>query len=242
MNRDRTISDEQLNAYIDGQLDLPEQSRLLEILRDDPDLIRRNCELQKVHELVRLTYQSEHTPETINLPRRPRHKWLMSMAAALLIGFGVLLGWFGTNLNGHSSSLIELAKTVHVNPGNNTTRPWRIMLHVSSNDPYRFEVLLDETENLLKSSLKHQQAVEVEILTNGQGLELVRNSNQPYALRLRALQDKFNNLVISACDQALTRLREKGIKVELLPKTRVVPSAIHEVLARQKQGWTYIRI
>lgn len=242
MSKDNSVSDEQLNAYIDGQLDLPEQSRLLEMLRDNPELSRRNCELQKVHELVKLTYQTEAAPEAEAPPPYLHHKWLMGVAAALLVGFGVLLGWVGINITGHDPSLIELANTVHVNPDAGEQHTWRVMLHVSSNDPHRFKILLDETENLLKTSVQDHQAVEVEILTNGDGMELVRNSNKPYARRLKSLQDEYKNLVVSACNQTLSRLRKQGIDIKLLPKTRVVPSAINEALARQKNGWTYIRI
>jgi intracellular sulfur oxidation DsrE/DsrF family protein len=242
MSKDNSVSDEQLNAYIDGQLDVPEQSRLLEMLRDNPELSRRNCELQKVHELVKLTYQTEQTPEISTAPPHMHQKWLMGVAAALLVGFGVLLGWFGLNLSNHDPSLLELARTVHVDPTSGEQHPWRVMLHVSSNDPHRFKILLDETENLLKTSLQDHKAVEVEILTNGKGMELVRNSNKPYARRLKSLQDEYQNLVVSACNQTLSRLRKQGIDIELLPKIRVVPSAINEALARQKRGWTYIRI
>lgn len=240
MNRDKTLSDEQLNAYVDGQLDLKEQSHLLEMVRDNPQLGRRHCALQKAHELVRLTYQSEPVPDTITPSRIPPSRWFMGLAAMLLVGFGALLGWAGFSMN-NPGSLIELASTVHANPANATEQPWRVMLHVSSNQPRRFEILLNETEKLLKNSLAKQQAVEVEILTNGKGLSLVRN-NSPHARRLQALQDQYPSLVVSACNETLTRLRREGISVELLPQTRIVSSALNEALSRQQEGWTYIRI
>lgn len=241
MNRDKTLSDEQLNAYIDGQLDLKEQSHLLELVRDNPELGRRHCALQKAHELVRLTYRSEPVPDTTTPPRTPPSRRFMGLAAMLLIGFGAVLGWAGFSMN-NPGSLIELASTVHAKPANGTAQPWRVMLHVSSNQPRRLEILLNETENLLKNSLARQQAVEVEILTNGKGLSLVRNNNSPHARRLQALQDKYRNLVVSACNETLTRLRREGVSVELLPQTRIVSSALNEALSRQREGWTYIRI
>lgn len=242
MNRDKTLSDEQLNAYVDGQLDLGEQSRLLEIMRDNPELGRHNCHLQKAHELVKLTYQSEPVPDTTRPPRTSSSRWFMGLAAMLLIGFGAVLGWAGFNMN-PPNSLMELASTVHANPANATAQPWRVMLHVSSDDqPRRFKILLDETENLLKNSLARQQPVEVEILANGKGLALLRNDNSPHARRLQTLQKKYHNLVVSACNETLSRLRREGVAVELIPQTRIVSSALNEALARQRQGWTYIRI
>ncbi|MGD8711683.1 MAG: hypothetical protein PVG50_02495 [Thiohalophilus sp.] len=243
MNRDNRVSDEQLNALVDGQLDLDEQTRLLKILRDDPELSRKNCEFQKVHGLVKLTYESEQTPQyTSPVQRESRHRWLMGVAATLLVGFGVVMGWLVSNVNNNPSSLLELAHTVHVTPNSDEQQTWKVLLHVSSNDPYRFNILLNEAENLLKTSLKKHQSVEVEILTNGEGMELVHDSNRTYARRLKTLQQKYDNLVVSACNQSLKRLREQGINIQLLPQTRIVPSAINEALARQKKGWTYIRI
>lgn len=242
MNREDTVSDETLNASIDGQLDRKDQARLMERLRNDPALAQRGCQLQKAHELVRLAYQSEQPHESPRPAPAARRPWRTGLVASLLIGFGMVLGLLGgTYYSQQPSSLLELASTVHT-PDAGDKPLWRVLLHVSTHDPYRFRILLEETEKLLESSRKEHQAVEVQILANGEGLELVRNSNTPHARRLRALQDRYSNLVVSACNEALTRLRQKGVDIELLPQTRVVSSALDEILHRQKQGWTYIRI
>lgn len=245
MKKELHFSDEQLNAYIDGQLDVKEQAELLTAIRENPELGIRNCELQKVHELVRLTYYAEPVPTDLHTrPQRNRFgPALRGIAAVLLLGIGILIGWLGSQPAASNSSLLELARTVHNNPASNEQDIWKVMLHVSTDDQFRLKVVLDEAENLLRNSLQNRQRVEVEILTNGKGLELVRNSQRPYARKLQQLQDQYSNLVVSACNQALQRLQqEKGITLELLPETRIVPSAINEVLKRQKQGWTYIRI
>lgn len=247
MSKDKTISDEQLNACIDGQLDHSDQERLLEMLRDNPEMAHRNCQLQKAHELVRLTYHSEQPPENGSAGYTPPRHWMMGLVASLLIGMGVLIGMIGGGYFKQNSSLLELANTIHTpsseqGPLAGDKQHWQVMLHVNSNDPYRFSVLLDETEQLLEDSRKNQQEIEIEILTNGPGLELVRDSDTPHARRLRALQDRYSNLVVSACSQALKRLRQKGTDIKLLPKTRVVPSALDNILRRQREGWTYIRI
>lgn len=137
MNRDNRVSDEQLNALVDGQLDLDEQTRLLKILQDNPELNRKNCELQKVHGLVKLTYESEQTPQyTSPVRQESRHRWVMGLAATLLVSFGVAMGWLVSNVSNNPSSLLELAHTVHVTPNEDGQQPWRVLLHVSSNDPH----------------------------------------------------------------------------------------------------------
>ena len=240
MNDKANISDEHLNAFIDNQLDVHEKSDVLDALRHDSELSHRRCELQKVQDLMQLTYQIE--PGKSAPHRRLRsNQWSIMVAACLALAIGLGVGWYGHQHWSPQTSLLDLAQTIHSSPGNHQDE-WKILLHVSSNDPLRFNVLLDETEQLLQNSLYSAQKLQVEILTNSKGLELVKN-NTRHADRIATLQQRYDNLVFSACNQALKRVqKDQGIAVELLPGTRVVKSAIGQVLKRQKQGWTYLKI
>jgi len=74
-------------------------------------------------------------------------------------------------------------------------------------------------------------------------LALVTNAGNEYNRRLQKLQLKYQNLVVMACGQTLKRFkRSTGKPVDLLPDTNVVTSAINQIVKRQKQGWSYIRI
>ncbi|MCK5721001.1 MAG: hypothetical protein KAI84_00555, partial [Gammaproteobacteria bacterium] len=64
-----------------------------------------------------------------------------------------------------------------------------------------------------------------------------------YNKRLQNLQLKYENLAVLVCGQTLKRVqREQGKKLNLLPNTNVVSSAINQIVKRQKNGWSYIRI
>jgi len=83
----------------------------------------------------------------------------------------------------------------------------------------------------------------LEILTNSDGVALVTNNHKQYNHRLQKLQQKYQNLVVMACGKTLKRLqRTQGKPVDLLPQTGVVISAINQIVKRQKEGWSYIRI
>ena len=239
------FSDERLNAFIDNEVDMTEKQQVFEAFRHDEALRKRACELQKTHDLVKLTYQSVEPPASYQTPLRSKSRpWFMhSMAAGILVVVGSLLGWFSHQQMNPKNGLLELARVVESPQMASPDAIRKIMLHVSTNDEYRLNIMLEETEHLLKTSQQGNEKVFVEILTNGPGLELVKKSGSRSALRLQELQTRYDNLFVTACAQAIERVRiDKGIELELIPNTTVVRSSLSEVLERQREGWTYIRI
>jgi len=239
------FSDERLNAFIDNEVDLSDKQQIYEAFRRDEALRKRTCELQKTHDLVKMTYQSVELPPGYETPLRKQSRpWLLrSMAAGILVLAGSLLGWFSHQQMPPKNSLLNLARVVQAPQIANADADHRIMLQVSTNDEYRLNIMLEETEHLLKTSREDGEKVFVEILANGPGLELVDKSGSAPALRLQELQSHYDNLYVTACAQAIERLRvEKGIELELIPSATVVRSSLSEVLKRQREGWTYIRI
>jgi len=239
------FSDERVNAFIDNEADLAEKNQIFEAFRHDETLRKRACELQKTHDLIKLTYQSVEPPANYQTPLRSQTRpwFLRSMAAASLLLVGSLLGWFGHQQMAPQISLLDLARVVQPGQAVKTNVARKIMFHVSTNDKYRLNIMLDETEHLLKASREDGKKVFVEILTNGPGLALVDKTRSGPAQRLEKLQTRYDNLYVTACAQAIKRLQvTKGIKLDLIPKATVVRSALGEVLKRQHEGWTYIRI
>ncbi|HEB55716.1 MAG TPA: hypothetical protein ENI98_05310 [Gammaproteobacteria bacterium] len=239
------FSDERLNAFIDNEMDLAEKQRVFEAFRQDEALRKRACELQKTHDLIKLTYQSVNPPTSYQTPLRSQARpWFLSnmVAATILVVVSSLLGWFGHQALTPNSSLLDLARAVQPPQAVNSGAR-KIMLHVSTSDEYRLNIMLEETEHLLKASRKNGEKVFVEILANGPGLKIVDNIGSAPARRLQKLQTRYDNLYVTACAQAIERLRiTKGIKLDLIPNASVVRSSLSEVLKRQREGWTYIRI
>lgn len=245
MNHNEQFSDEMLNAFIDDQLDRNEREQILSALRHDNVLTQRVCDLQKVRSLVQLAYnEKDIVPEHQQASSQESSYWLRkSIAASILILVGVLSGWFTHQYTVTDKSLVEYAQTIRNNPALADNETWQVMLHVSHNQERRFNVLLDEAEDLLATYKKNKQPLQLEILANGKGLDLVKNDKSPYVLRLKQLQKDYDNLIVSVCGQTLQRIqKETGKPVDLIPDAHVVRSAIYQVGKRQKQGWTYIHI
>ncbi|MFV1985225.1 MAG: hypothetical protein ACC657_16880 [Thiohalomonadales bacterium] len=238
------FSDEFINSYLDNELDIKEQEELLEALRQDTELSARVCRLKNVKDMVQLAYQTENF-STTNNEKQKQHRYLAPAIAASLLFIGITVGWFANNNLSQQPSLLELARTVQLphQPVLQEQKNWRLMLHVNSYDPKRYAILLNETEELLKTSLQNNEKVQIELLTNGPGLSLMKDQDKAFTRKLTELADKYDNFTLLACEKALKRLQvEKGIRLKLIPQAATVNSALHHVIQRQKEGWSYINI
>lgn len=251
MSAERNISDEHLNAFVDNQLDADEKSRILLAINADETLNRRACELRRLRELVQHAYD---TPP----PSPPRQSfsgrgktWRQITAASLLLALGGTLGWFS---HAQQAQPLELQamyldeekafQTAKLNQAPIAERSERkILLHISSAEPDKLERALDTAEELLTTYEKLRQPIELELVANAGGLNLLRADTSPYAERIRQLQWQYENLTFLACQTAMDRLRrEHASTPELLPEAIITPSALEEILNRLQQGWMYISV
>lgn len=237
-------SDEMLNAFLDDELHSEERKHIIHDLRTDRDLQERLCQLEQIRKMVSIAYYdvpaSEEQPAT-HMPRRQKHRTTIAAGMVLAI-VGVLSGWLGHSYLKQDDSLVSLADQVQYNqPG--VAQPWKVLLHVTSDDPYRLNIMLEEAEKILREYEHRQQAVTIQVLANGNGLNLLRSDTSHYAKRIAALQKRYHNLIFTACANAMARVEHKtGKPVHLLPATEITPSALGEVLNKQREGWTYIKI
>ena len=241
---DKQFSDEFLNAYIDNELADEDRQRLIEALRDDDALGQRLCGLRTVRDLVQLGYQQARGEARHEQRQQPASNWSRGIAALLLLGLGLGAGWLTHSSLRQGQSLMDIARTVEVSQAEQAGRDIvRIMLHVTTDDRFKLATVLDEAEQLLSAHSEHGQPVQVAILANGNGLNLLRADQSPFAARIQSLKARYENLSLLACGKALQRLTERnGTSPPLLPRTEVVPSALGEIINRRQEGWSYIMI
>lgn len=242
MNQD--YSDEMLNAYLDDELAGAEKKHLLTSLHTDKILRQRVCQLEQVRKMVAVAYHDVEFKKYIEQLKPRRQSSIAAIAASIFVAVGTILGWYAHQLTPTEPGLLQLAKNVQHNlPLEAEAQTWRVLMHMTSDDPYRIKALLDETEILLKDYAANNRKVAIQILANGKGLNLLRSDKSLYGKRISELQAKYDNLVFTACARAIARLEEeKGENVQLLPNTKIAPSALSEVLNKQREGWTYIKI
>lgn len=234
-----TISQESLNAFLDGELAAHERSQILTIIQHDKALAQELCELRQTKELLALAYQDPPQPPTqktraaILSPQRTRR----GIAATLLLGLGLGIGWF-THLNmtvATSPSLQNIAQLDISNADNS-----KILLHISTMDVSRVKAALDTTEELLNNP-RGKKPFQLEVLANADGLGLLREGS-PYAKRIHDIAREHGNVSFKACGFAMehSRLKE-GNEVKLIPEAQRVDAGLEQILRRLKDGWMYVR-
>lgn len=238
--KDYSVSEENLNAYVDQQLDTNDRADILAQIRQQPELSQQVNELQELKEWVRMSYQE---PPGISEPPsfKSFHPFnhLQAIAASILLLFGGLLGWMihGPDIPDNITSFHELEQAESV-----TQTSSKVLIHISKMDLDRVSLALDKAEQLLKDSQQRDKPLQLEVIANAQGLALLRDGS-PFGHRIESLSKQHDNIAFLACGIAMQNVRlTEGIEeVQLLPQAQQVDAALEQILRRLKAGWAYVR-
>ncbi|MEJ2687862.1 MAG: hypothetical protein P8124_11770, partial [Gammaproteobacteria bacterium] len=177
MTGQEMISDEHLNAFVDGQLDADEKSRVFSASNDDEALNTRTWELRKLLELVRHAF--DLPPAPAGMPGRGggiTRGLQRGVAAGLLLGMGIAGGWYGRMhverdqvqamfLDSHRTF-----ETTALTNLNQIAKARKVILHISSANPKRIEEGLKMAQHLLQTYKEKHEKGEVEVVANAGGL------------------------------------------------------------------------
>lgn len=238
------MSDELLNSYIDNELDAQDREELLTALENDGKLSQRLCELRNIKELTQHAYSLTPKKTGQDTPWLKQHFPLPAVASVLLVVSGLVAGWFAHD--GLNSFVIpstpESSQLASLDSIQGITGQKKILLHVETAEPARFTAALDSAEKLLVSYSERNQPLELEIIANAKGLDVLRSDTTAHAQRLSDLTQKYENLHILACHRAIKQLEKMGVKVQLIPEADIAPSALENIIERLQQGWVYIKV
>jgi intracellular sulfur oxidation DsrE/DsrF family protein len=243
MSEKRSVSDEMLGAFVDGQLDGPEWARVAQAIEGDDLLREEACRLRALKEMIRHSYA---VPAAARAPRGPSKGpgWLAAAAASVTFA---VAGWFGHA--GLSRPPVLDAASAYALSGDwhslrsdwGSLKEGKVLVHVSSAGREALTAAVDEIEDLLRDAKAAKRQLQVEIVANGPGLDLLSADDAALAGRLVALRRQYPQLGFVACNQTIERRRAAGKPVELVAGTVVAPSALHEVVERLRAGWIYVR-
>jgi intracellular sulfur oxidation DsrE/DsrF family protein len=230
-NTGEGLTDEFLNSFVDGELAGADRERAFSLLSRDEAVKQCVCELRGVGELVRHAYDS--VPALPARARRPFYARLAKCAAVCgTLLLGAALAWTLIARESGSAAPVPAASASDV----------RIMMHLSSGDPDKITEVLSEAESALEYYRSTGQRAEVEVIANGDGINLLLASSSSYADRVKALRDKYPNLRFSACRNTLERFADNGFDIRLQPGIGVVESGVAEIIQRRSAGWAYLRV
>jgi intracellular sulfur oxidation DsrE/DsrF family protein len=239
------VSDETLHAFVDGELDVAESETLMAQVREDQDLAQRVCNLRSLQSMVRLAYVDPPVAGGRKSHSAPRRQIMQRSAiASLILLLGLGGGWA---LRGFETEAVALLPASNAGGYQmisleHEADPNRVMLHLDSAAPDKMVAVLDQAERLLNEAEKQGRAMQLEVIANSRGLDLLRAGVSPYAERMAHLKRRHANLQWVACGQSVARFKGEGQQVVLLPAIRVAPTAIGEIITRLQQGWTYVRV
>lgn len=224
-----------LHAYIDGELDQQEKSRLLIQMENDEETRARACELQRAKEWVKFSFEDETAP-TRTLPGihwRLRQVSPFRIAASLLIA----LMAFGAGWTGHSLKT-DITPVAALDSINNEAP--HVILHISDADEARFVKVLERTEALLRQY--RNTGAQIEVVANSGGLDLVRTASSRHIDSIKHLIAQYDNVRFIACSRGLRKLRERGLSTAVIEGVDAHEPAADHLIERLTEGWTYIRI
>jgi intracellular sulfur oxidation DsrE/DsrF family protein len=123
-------------------------------------------------------------------------------------------------------------------------KPYQIIFQINDNDKDRMNLVLNNVSNVIKHFDEVGREVEIEVITYGGGLHMLRDDTSPVKSRIQTFADTYSNVSFAACGNTIKGMTKKeGKKPPLikLDNIRVVPSGVIQILERQDQGWHYIR-
>jgi hypothetical protein len=86
------------------------------------------------------------------------------------------------------------------------------------------------------------EKVQIEVVTFGPGLNMLRDDTSPVKARIEAMALSTPEVSFKACgntQENMHRAENKGIPI--IPQAQVVKSGVVRVMELEEQGWTYVK-
>src|SRR5690348_1163268 len=120
----------------------------------------------------------------------------------------------------------------------------RIAIQVDQNDPQVMNLALNNATNVIEYYRGRNEEVEVDIVTYGPGLHMLREDTSPVQDRLKRLKELAfpSKVQYSACNNTKQGMEKaEGKAITVVGDATVVPSGVVRLMELQEQGWSYIR-
>ena len=118
----------------------------------------------------------------------------------------------------------------------------KVVLHLDENDPQRMNLVLNNVSNVNNFYQDKGEEVQIEIVAYGPGLHMLRADTSPVKDRITSFSQNYDNISFKACGNTHAMMsKQAGKTVELVPQAELVPSGVIQLIARQEEGWSYIR-
>ena len=120
----------------------------------------------------------------------------------------------------------------------------RLAIHVDQNDAQVMNLALNNATNVIEYYRAKNEDVDVDIITYGPGLHMLRADTSPVKDRLKRLKELAfpGSVQFSACNNTRQGMEKtEGKEVAILSEATMVPSGVARLMELQEQRWSYIR-
>jgi len=122
------------------------------------------------------------------------------------------------------------------------TKSHRLVLQVNSNEPAIMNLALNNATNVAQYYKDLGEPVEIEIVTFGPGLHMLRDDTSPVKARIKAIAASTPTISFKACGNTQENMsKSENKEISIIPEASVVKSGVVRVMELQERGWTYVR-
>ena len=234
------ISDQKLQAFVDGELDRDDRASVLLEMDARLEIRARVEELRRLKDGIQLAYcqKDEGGGES------PGRIGTVKLTSAALLGAALMWVFMYTySIDLLNSPVPESASAVPIPALDPMTgNIEKVIFHLTSGESEIAEELLDQVELVANSYERSNRRLRIEVVANNEGLHLFQRGRTQHEDRINAIYTRYDNITFAACGATRARLSNSGDFTELIPQAIVVDSGVAEITRRQLQGWKYIRI
>jgi intracellular sulfur oxidation DsrE/DsrF family protein len=160
----------------------------------------------------------------------------------ILIAAATALSLFALPATAQVSSAAAPPATSKAGPIKSGERTHRLILQVNTNDPAAMTLALNNAANVDQYYSDKGEPVEIEIVTFGPGLHMLREDTSPVKDRIKSMAESRPSVSFKACGNTQQNMaKAENKKITLLPQASLVKSGVVRVMELQEQGWTYVK-
>lgn len=126
----------------------------------------------------------------------------------------------------------------------NDVKLHRVSIQVDQNDAAVMNLALNNAANIMETYKEKGEEVEIELVTYGPGLNMLREDVSPVKDRLKQIAELSfpSRITFSACNITKRGMEKReGRQIDIVPEASLVPSGAVRLMELQEHGWSYLK-
>ena len=117
-----------------------------------------------------------------------------------------------------------------------------LVLQVNTNEPATINLALNNATNVAQYYKDLGENVEIEVVTFGPGLHMLRDDTSPVKARIKAIKESTPAISFKACGNTQENMHKvENKEIPIISEATMVKSGVVRVMELQEKGWTYVK-